>query len=56
MSRYIASDHATFVDALRACLGLAPLYGETKSSEWWHAGYMRELSKSDGQTRKKVAT
>lgn len=57
MSKYIASDHAAFVDALRVCLGLAPLYGTPEpASGWWHATYLRELSKADGQTRKKVAT
>jgi hypothetical protein len=57
MSRYIASDHAAFVDALRDCLGLAPLYGQKAlESEWWHAAYLQQLSKQDGQTRKQVPT
>jgi len=50
MSRYLPSDHAELVDALRACLGLAPLYKQKRSSEWWEAGLLAELQQRDGKT------
>jgi len=34
--RYIASDHA-LVDAIRAVLGLEPIYGQEKETPLWDA-------------------
>jgi len=34
--RYIASDHA-LVDAIRAVLGLEPIYGQAKETPFWDA-------------------
>lgn len=52
--RYIASQHAEFVDALRACLGLQPLYTASKpTAEWWQAGMLQHLAMREGRKARK---
>jgi len=55
--RYIKSNHAVFVDALRACLGLQPLYGNhAPQGDWWHAAYLNAMANRDGRTPRKVSS